>query len=196
MICNAQRSVRAWGQHGAGHDEMIWWGCTSAFVLINHGWQVSSLARQLRSAEAAEGWQGRRAPMQGRRRGRERGAVEVVGPRGAVADADARGRPLAGGAADRAGRGARSRGAGAPSSYWRVSRSERPTSQGAAGVDPAAAGACRSRHPLAMVEPANPAATRFTQPTAWISLVAAGDCAPFSIPHMEPMHRCPPGDLG
>ncbi len=55
--------------------------------------------------------------VEGRRRVRQRGAFEVVGPRGAEADAkvrrsdaDARGRLLTGGAVDRAGRGARSRG--------------------------------------------------------------------------------------
>ncbi len=49
-------------------------------------------------------WQGRRAPVLGRRRGRERGAVEVVGPRGAVADADAWGGRRRGFAVDRLGR--------------------------------------------------------------------------------------------
>ncbi len=41
--------------------------------------------RLVEGRDAGSRWQGRRAPVQGR--GRERGAVEVVGPRGAVADA-------------------------------------------------------------------------------------------------------------
>jgi hypothetical protein len=159
-------------------------------------------------AGAGPCWQGRRAPVLGRRRGLERGAFEVVGPRGAVADAGAA--DGGGGRRPRRERGALE-GVGASRVAGGVNRLERATSQGAAGVHPAGAaatGACRSRHPLAMVEPTDQqirrrrgsrrrvAPRRRLGCRMWRRGSPSRDCAPLSTPRMEPMHRCPPGDLG
>jgi hypothetical protein len=134
--------------------------------------------------------------------------------RGGGAEGSHRRRRRARAAADGGGRGSRRErgalegGGGTPSCWMgeQVGAADQPRRCRHRPRPPAAAaaGACRSRHPPAMVELTYQQIRRrrgsprraSTQPTAWISLVAVGDCASPSTHRMEPMHCRPPGDLG
>ncbi len=66
---------------------------------------------------------------------------------------------------------------------------ERPTSQGAAGVHPAGAaatGACRSRHPLSMVEPTQQSGGKFTRPADGLDVACGGGGVPSAPPAWSP----------